>query len=42
LKMCVTFFKFHPVKGIRLIVAFNRDEATTRARTKLDFHFDPH
>ena len=39
--MCIVFFKYFPVKGVKLIVLFNRDEAIERKRTSLGIHFSP-
>ena len=39
--MCILFFKYLPIKGIKFIAIFNRDEAIERKRSPLGIHFEP-
>eukprot|EP00347_Sterkiella_histriomuscorum_P011688 403371488 len=39
--MCIVFFKIKPLKGIRFVALFNRDEQPERKRSHLDIHFKP-
>lgn len=39
--MCVAFIKYRPIRGIKLIILFNRDESIERPRTPLGIHFSP-
>jgi uncharacterized protein with NRDE domain len=40
--MCIVFFRKNPpVRGIKRVILFNRDEAILRERTPLGVHFSP-
>ena len=39
--MCIVIFKRFPLKGVKFVVVFNRDEQVSRKRSPLGIHFEP-